>query len=250
MNKTAIQTKILVVDDYLPVLEELGEFLTNKGYLCILCSSSLQAIECFREDEQINLVLFDLDIPDMSGLQLITQLQFIAGTSRTFEAIMLTGRADKQDVVTALRSGVADYYQKPLDLTEMLEGIHRLEVALHERQKCRDLSHLNQQLQRISQSINKLYEDLNLSRRPAESRTARDDDTESIPEVFTSLSPRQLGVAQLVSRGLTNYQIACDLGISENTVKLYVSQVLRLTHMQNRTQLALALSPACQLTSR
>ena len=33
------------------------------------------------------------------------------------------------------------------------------------------------------------------------------------------------------------------LGITENTVKLYVSQVLRLTHMNNRTQLALALSP-------
>ena len=47
----------------------------------------------------------------------------------------------------------------------------------------------------------------------------------------------------LVSKGQTNYQIACDLGITENTVKLYVSQVLRLTHMNNRTQLALALSP-------
>ena len=51
-------------------------------------------------------------------------------------------------------------------------------------------------------------------------------------------------MAKLVSKGLTNYQIACDLGITENTVKLYVSQVLRLTHMNNRTQLALALSPS------
>ena len=37
---------------------------------------------------------------------------------------------------------------------------------------------------------------------------------------------------------------SCELGITENTVKLYVSQVLRLTHMNNRTQLALALSPS------
>ena len=42
-------------------------------------------------------------------------------------------------------------------------------------------------------------------------------------------------------KGQTNYQIACELGITENTVKLYVSQVLRQTHMHNRTQLALAL---------
>lgn len=50
-------------------------------------------------------------------------------------------------------------------------------------------------------------------------------------------------MARLVSKGKTNYQIACELGITENTVKLYVSQVLRLTHMHNRTQLALALAP-------
>ena len=65
-----------------------------------------------------------------------------------------------------------------------------------------------------------------------------------IPTIFNQLSPRQLDVARLVGKGQTNYQIACKLGITENTVKLYVSQVLRLTHMHNRTQLALALSPA------
>jgi len=64
-----------------------------------------------------------------------------------------------------------------------------------------------------------------------------------IPAIFNQLSPRQLDVARLVGKGQTNYQIACELGITENTVKLYVSQVLRLTHMHNRTQLALALSP-------
>lgn len=45
---------------------------------------------------------------------------------------------------------------------------------------------------------------------------------------------RQVGKVQ------TNYQIACELGIIENTVKLFVSQVLQLTHMRNRTQLALS----------
>ncbi|MNP74185.1 transcriptional regulator NarL [compost metagenome] len=65
-----------------------------------------------------------------------------------------------------------------------------------------------------------------------------------IPAIFNQLSPRQLEVARLVGLGKTNYQTACDLGITENTVKLYVSQVLRLTHMHNRTQLALALSPS------
>jgi len=47
-----------------------------------------------------------------------------------------------------------------------------------------------------------------------------------------------------VGKGQTNYQITYELGIIKNTVKLYVSQVLRLTHMHKRTQLALALSPS------
>ena len=72
---------------------------------------------------------------------------------------------------------------------------------------------------------------------------AGDADSVEVPAIFDQLSPRQLDVARLVGKGQTNYQIACELGITENTVKLYVSQVLRLTQMHNRTQLALALSP-------
>ena len=162
---------------------------------------------------------------------------------------MLTGRADKQDVIKALRAGIADYYQKPINLDELLEGLKRQEVALEERQKDLQLGTLNQKLQYLSESINDLYMDLDKVRR---NPTPQDHDGDpsadeagplEIPAIFNQLSPRQLDVARLVGKGQTNYQIACELGITENTVKLYVSQVLRLTHMHNRTQLALALSP-------
>jgi len=75
-------------------------------------------------------------------------------------------------------------------------------------------------------------------------RGVADTDAVEVPAIFNQLSLRQLEVARLVGKGQTNYQIACELGITENTVKLYVSQVLRLAHMHNRTQLALALSPS------
>ena len=164
---------------------------------------------------------------------------------------MLTGRADKQDVIKALRAGIADYYQKPIDLEELLEGVQRQEAALQERQKTLQLGHLNQKLQTLSESINDLYQDLDKVRR-GPSGVATDDivlageeaPALEMPTIFNQLSPRQLDVARLVGKGQTNYQIACELGITENTVKLYVSQVLRLTHMHNRTQLALALSPS------
>ena len=60
---------------------------------------------------------------------------------------MLTGRAEKQDVIRALREGFADYYQKPVDFDELLEGVRRQEEALLERQRnFRDLGGLNQRL--------------------------------------------------------------------------------------------------------
>lgn len=236
--------KILVVDDQPLIVEELCEFLESSGYRCVPCDSSLEAIELFRADPDIGLVLSDLHMPDMDGIELIQALQRLAGKLRVFEAIMLTGRADKQDVIKALRAGIADYYQKPIDLAELLEGVQRQELALQERQKNLHLGHLNQKLQFLSESIDDLYQDLDKVRR-SPVPVVSEDEPESVemPAVFSQLSPRQLDVARLVGKGQTNYQIACELGITENTVKLYVSQVLRLTHMHNRTQLALALSP-------
>ncbi|NUU34047.1 response regulator [Pseudomonas sp. C2B4] len=251
MNKRTSAVKVLVVDDQPLIVEELCEFLEHNGYRCVPCDSGHQAIERFNEDTDIGLVLCDLHMPGLDGIQLVQELQRLSGKHRAFEAIMLTGRADKQDVIKALRAGIADYYQKPIDLNELLEGLQRQEVAVHERHKTLQLGHLNQKLQYLSESINDLYQDLDKVRRaPASAATDSAEggisevDRVEIPAVFNQLSPRQLDVARLVGKGFTNYQIACELGITENTVKLYVSQVLRLTHMHNRTQLALALSPS------
>ncbi|SEC48766.1 two component transcriptional regulator, LuxR family [Pseudomonas mohnii] len=252
MSKRNSAVKVLVVDDQPFIVEELCEFLESRGYRSVACGSSHQAIERFNEDPDIGLVLCDLHMPGLDGIQLVLELQRLSGKHRAFEAIMLTGHADKQDVIKALRAGFADYYQKPIDLRELLEGLQRQELVLQERHKALQLGHLDQKLQYLSESIEDLYQDLDKVRRTPLSSVSGESGDEAvseadrveIPAIFNQLSPRQLDVARLVGKGLTNYQIACELGITENTVKLYVSQVLRLTHMHNRTQLALALSPS------
>jgi DNA-binding NarL/FixJ family response regulator len=251
VNKLTSAIKVLVVDDEPLIVEELCEFIECNGYRCVPSQSGEQAIKRFNEYPDIGLVLCDLQMPDMDGIQLIQALQRLSGKHRAFEAIMLTGRADKQDVIKALRAGFADYYQKPIDLAELLAGLRRQEVALQERQKNLQLGHLSQKLQYLCESIDELYQDLDKVRRGPSSVPLSDSadgafseaERVEMPAVFNQLSPRQLEVARLVGKGQTNYQIACELGITENTVKLYVSQVLRLTHMHNRTQVALALSP-------
>ena len=241
--------KVLVVDDQPLIVEELCEFLESSGYRCVPCHSSALAIERFAADPDIALVVCDLNMPEYDGIELVRALKAVAGKQRFFEAIMLTGRADKQDVVKALREGFADYYQKPVDLEELLEGLKRQETALRARQEdYQHLGHLNQKIKYLAESIDDLYQDLDKVRSQGpdkgEAGEPQDANAEVVPTIFDPLSPRQLDVARLVGKGKTNYQIACELGITENTVKLYVSQVLRLTHMHNRTQLALALSPS------
>ncbi|WP_425929030.1 response regulator [Pseudomonas sp. NyZ201] len=249
MQMPASQVKVLVVDDQREIVEELCEFLESNGYRCVACTSSANAMERFVADPTIGLVVCDLNMPEYDGIELVKVLKKKAGQERIFEAIMLTGRAEKQDVIKALRQGFADWYQKPVDVHELLEGVRRQEAELLARQKdYHQLGHLNQKLKILSESIEGLYQDLDKARPHAQADAASneegDADSDAIPTIFAPLSPRQLDVARLVGKGKTNYQIACELGITENTVKLYVSQVLRLTHMHNRTQLALALAPS------
>ncbi len=246
MNKHSA-VKILVVDDQPLIVDEISEFLQGCGYDCVPCYSSREALKRFREDSAIAIVLCDLDMPELNGIELVEAMKILVGKKRIFESIMLTGRAEKQDVIKALRAGIADYYQKPVDLNELLEGVRRQEEALLDRMKnVHHLGHLNDKLQFLAASIDDLYQDLDKTREAVKSTQAArssEDDRVEVPALFEKLSPRQLDVAKLVGKGQTNYQIACELGITENTVKLYVSQVLRLTHMHNRTQLALALTP-------
>jgi DNA-binding NarL/FixJ family response regulator len=248
VNKPYSEVKVLVVDDQPLIVEQLCEFLEAQGHHCVAAHSTDEAIERFIADAAIGLVLCDLHMPGRDGIELVRALKDIAGRQRMFEAIMLTGRADKQDVIRALREGFADYYQKPMDLDELLEGLRRQEQVMLERKaNVQDLGNLNQRLQDLAGSIDELYQDLEKARGQGVHRRATDvvEEVEGdLPAAFEKLSPRQLEVARLVSKGKTNYQIACELGITENTVKLYVSQVLRLTHMHNRTQLALALTPS------
>lgn len=159
MTRPVSELKILVVDDQPVIVEQLCEFLETKGYVCVPAHSTDEAIERYAADPAIGLLICDLHMPERDGIELVRALKGVDRSQRMFEAIMLTGRAEKQDVIRALREGFADYYQKPMDLDELLEGVRRQEEALLERQRnFRDLGGLNQRLQELAESIDELYQ--------------------------------------------------------------------------------------------
>ena len=238
--------KVLVVDNEHFIVEELVELFEANGIDCLGCYSAAEALSKFHADEQIGVVLSDYRMPDMHGIQLITLLKDSA-RNRVFESILFTGDAEKEDVIAALRAGVSDYYQKPLDLDSLLEGVQRLQQVVQQRMAAQKVDSISKRIEELADTLLELKSGSGLLQpyQPTQPSLSVNEEVapvrpSDLPE-FAKLSPRQLEVAELIATGLTNYQISCELGISENTVILYVSQVLRATIMHNRTMLALAL---------
>lgn len=242
---------LLIVDNEPLITEELAEFFTDYGFSCIGCSSADEAIATFNRTPNIDIVLSDLHMPGQNGLQLLQQLMLTAKQNhRLVGAILFTGEAEKDHIIMALKAGIADFYQKPLDMDALLAGVLRVAARLDKEQQLLAMSSINERMHELSESLQEIYHDVQQLNQHASSPDTKPKTTDSgvssqksdIKLQLAKLSPRQQEVALLIGKGMTNYQISAQLGITENTVKLYASQILRLTNVSNRTLLALALA--------
>lgn len=235
--------KILIIDDEPFIIEELIEFFENAGLSCIGCTNSSEAIRIFHENENISIVLSDYRMPEINGIHLIEMLNKSKRKERVLGSVLFTGDADKEDIVAALRAGISDYYSKPLDLDALLEGVRKLQKNLVNQRKILNAQLITERLSEVTSTLQELQAGVDKWRTGKAESVAPVKQLNTQQEVsgLALLSPRQVDVAQLIAKGMTNYQIACELGISENTVKLYVSQVLKATNMPSRTRLAIAL---------
>lgn len=245
------EVKVLIVHDGVCAIDAMGALLMRNGHPHMIADNSAQTLTLYAADPDIGLIICAVQTPNAEHWGLVRALEHAGGSQRAFRTMLISEADDTPTVLRAMRAGFADYHARPLDLDEWLAGLHRLEREVLQRRRAQqEVEHLAQCLQDLGDFIDHLHQDLerarggNLSRRSTDLDVDVETDLDLLPAVFGALSPRQLEVARLVGRGQTNHQIACALGITENTVKLYVSQVLRLTRMHNRTQLALALTPS------
>lgn len=231
---------VLVVDDEPEALQELLEFLDLNGYRCHGATGVDGALAKFAADTGIGIVITDLNLAIGNGNELVGRLGLDFGDTRAFEAILVSGYAGKEDVIEALRRGAIDFLNKPLSGDELLEAVRRAAVRLARRNPGGE--RLEARLDEMMDTVLRLGEEVSGLRRRLEAAppepapaTVTPPGSEPLPE----LTPRMWEVLAHVGAGKTNYVIACDLGLTENTVKLYVSQILGKTRVSNRTQLAL-----------
>ena len=116
--------KILVVDDEAVLVETIAYNLEQAGYQVITVADGASALEAARR-ETPDLVILDLMLPEMDGLEVCRQLRRENNTATT-PIMMLTAKGDEIDKVVGLEVGADDYVTKPFGRRELLARVRAL----------------------------------------------------------------------------------------------------------------------------
>ncbi len=108
-------TRILVVDDELSMREFLKILLEKSGYGVAVAPDGATALEIIK-NETVDLVITDIRMPGMSGLELLTELK---QQRADLPVIMITAFASPDDAVLAMKNGAFDYITKPFNVDEI-----------------------------------------------------------------------------------------------------------------------------------
>ncbi len=109
---------ILVVDDDDALAEMVGIVLAQEGFETVFCEEGDKAYDAFISS-QSNLVLLDLMLPGINGIEVCTQIR----QESDVPIIMLTAKSDTEDVVRGLEAGADDYIAKPFKPAELLARV-------------------------------------------------------------------------------------------------------------------------------
>lgn len=135
------QTTVLVIDDFEPFLSCLQTLLERDGHRVVTAEYGRQGLKAF-EREAPDIVLADLQLPDMHGLELIAEIH---RSSDTVPVIVISGEGSLSEAIEATRCGAWDYLTKPINKDELDFSIGRcLERARLLRENHQYRQHLEQ----------------------------------------------------------------------------------------------------------
>ena len=153
--------KILVVDDE-PDLERLMRQRMRREvragqYEFSFAHDGFEALECLRQDREIEMVLSDINMPGMDGLTLLDQLPKV---NQNIRAVIVSAYGDMQNIRTAMNRGAYDFVTKPIDFKDLrvtidktLDHLRILREALETRDRLVALENELDVASRMQQSI-------------------------------------------------------------------------------------------------
>lgn len=201
--------RILLADDHVLFRDGVASLLGAWGHEVVGQASDGASAVDLAVRLRPDLVLMDVAMPGGGGLEATRR---IAAGAPGVAIVMLTASEGVDDLFAAIKAGARGYLLKNLESVElrgMLEAVARGEAAITPAIAGRILSELA---------------------RP-EAPVA-----EVPPPGPDRLTERELGVLRLVVAGLRNKEMAAELGISENTVKFHLRNILDKLHAQSRAE--------------
>ena len=113
--------KILVVDDDVDTLRLVGLMLQRQGYQIVAANNGHQALN-LAQNENPDLIILDVMMPDMDGYEVTRRLRALA-TTKTTPIIMFTAKSQVDDKVSGFEAGVDDYLTKPTQPRELFAHV-------------------------------------------------------------------------------------------------------------------------------
>jgi DNA-binding NtrC family response regulator len=130
------KSTILVVDDEKNIRRTLRQTLEGAGYAVVEAESAEQALETLQA-EPVDVGIFDIRLPAMDGLTLLGRVREIR---RDLPVIMISGHADTDDVVEAIKRGAIDFFAKPVDRDRVLVSVRNALARRNLEERVQSLS--------------------------------------------------------------------------------------------------------------
>ena len=118
-NKT-----IMVVDDNPDIITIVKTILEGKGYTVLSASSGIELLNMLKTQKP-DLIILDIMMPEMDGLEVLSRLKAVADTA-TLPVILLTAKVQYEDVLGGYKLGADYYITKPFTSTQLVNGINLL----------------------------------------------------------------------------------------------------------------------------
>lgn len=208
MNNDVSTASVLLIDDHPLLRKGVQQLIELEDDLTVIAeaSNAQDGVRAAIEHEP-DLILLDLNMPEINGLETLKMLREADVTSRI---VVFTVSDNEEDVVAALRAGADGYLLKDMEPEELLSNLHQ--AALGKMV--------------ISERLTAL-----LAQALQAGRTTKSSD-------INSLTPRERQIIKLIAAGLPNKLIARKLSITEGTVKVHVKHLLKKLHLRSRVEVA------------
>ncbi|MCB1056607.1 MAG: response regulator transcription factor [Acidobacteria bacterium] len=212
--------RLIIADDHALFRDSLRSLIEARGIEVLGEASNGHEVLDLAHRVRPDLVLMDLRMPEMDGLEATRRLQ---EELPAIKVVALTASTDDEDLFEALKAGAQGYLVKDLEAEtffHLLEAADRGEPALTPNMAA------------------KMLREFARKRRDPEdeddSPAHRSSNTRRNP---TELTDREKEVLDLMVEGTTsNRDLAAELGVSENTVKFHVRNILDKLHLHSRAQ--------------